>query len=234
MACPIVNYGIPLDGAKELNFNTGRELFRCGTGCVTMFITNVTLDYGIKFLKCGSITDALIGTNAACMQSAQVNWKDQSVVNWEAKQGVNSGMTSGTVITRAADCAGEGSSIYTHTEGQLSGRVQANIASLNSVQELLRDTVLAKNDAVGGGDSSQLEWIFSDISTQASATDWQGGSISYMGFGTAGVGDTSYNFSFNWQNGRAEVTNGTMYYDEDPDPKGLQEIVIYLLGVVGF
>lgn len=234
MACPIVSYGIPLDGAKELNFNTGRELFRCGTGCVTMFITNVTIEFGIKFVKCGTITDALIGGNAACMQSAQVSWRDQSVVNWEAKTNVNSGMPSGTVITRAADCAGEGASIYTHTEGQLSGRVQANIASLNSVQADIKAMVLAKNNTVGGGDASLLEWIFSDISTQSSATDWQGGSISYLGFGTAGPGDTSYNFSFNWQNGRGEVTNSTSYYDQNPTPEPLQDVVAAMLALVGF
>jgi len=234
MAGPVVSYGFALDGAKDLNLNSGRELFRCGLGCVNMFITNVTLDYGIKFIKCGTIADALVGGNAACMQSAQVGWRDQSVVNWEAKEGVNSGMSAGTVITRAADCAGEGASIYTHTEGQLSGRCQANIATLNSVQAAVMSTVLAKNDLVGGGISGDLDWIFSDISTQASATDWQGGSVTYIGFGTAGVGDTSYNFSFNWQNGKAEVTNGTMYYDESVAPDSLESVVASMLTTVGF
>jgi hypothetical protein len=233
MACPIVNYGIPSGGAKELSFNTGRELFRCGRGCATMFITNVTLDFGLKTIACGTITDALIGSDV-CMQSGQVNWKDQSVVNWQGKDGVNSGMASGTVITVAADCAGEGASIYTHTEGQASGKCQANIDVLNSNYQNVIDLILAKCQLVGNGATGDLDWIFSDISSQTSATDWQSGSITFMGFGTAGVGDTSYNFSFNWQNGRSEVTNGQLYYDMDPVPKPLGDIVQTLLVTAGF
>ena len=233
MACPVVNYGIPSGGAKELIFNTGRELFRCGRGCATIFITNVNLDMGIKTIACGTITDALIGSDV-CMQSGQVNWKDQSVVNWQGKDGVNSGMPSGTVITVAADCAGEGASIYTHTEGQASGKCQANIDVLNANYQQVINLILAKCQLVGGGATGDLDWIFSDISSQTSATDWQSGSITFMGFGTAGVGDTSYNFSFNWQNGRSEVTHGRLYYDMDTTAKPLADIVQELLVTAGF
>jgi len=233
MTCPTVNYGIPTGGAKELSFNTGRELFRCGHGCATMFITNVTLDYGIKTIGCGTISDALIGSDV-CLQSGQVNWKDQSVVNWVAKTGVNSGMPAGTVITVATDCAGEGASIYTYTEGQASGKCQANIDKLNTNYQAVMALLLNKCQNVGGGLTGNLDWIFSDITSQTSATDWQGGSITFLGFGTAGLGDTSYNFSFNWQNGRAEMTNGHLYYDMDPTPSLLNNIVQELLTSVGF
>lgn len=240
MACPSISYGIPLDGAKDLSFNSGRELFRCGTDCVTMFITNVSLELSTRFIKCGTITDAHVsaGGGDACMQSAQVNWRDQSVVNWEAKTGVHSGLENGTVITRAADCAGEGYSVYTHSEGQVSGRCNANICDFaeNTFTEAVKDAVLNKVNTVDSGNkTSELEWIFSDVATQSSATDWQGGTVSYLGFGVMpSGGDRTYNFSFNWQNGRSEMAEGTMTYDEDPNPELLSNIIGDMLTKSGF
>ena len=83
-----------------------------------------------------------------CLQSANLSWKDQAVVNWEAKENVTSALEAGTVITRAVACGGADSAIYTHTEGQLSARVQANVTDITAVRDQLRDAVLNKNSSV--------------------------------------------------------------------------------------
>ena len=232
--CPAIPYGIPSAGATDLNFNSGRELFRCGDNCVKMFITNVTLERNTKFIHCGSISDAHVqeAGRHACMQSAQLNWRGQSVVNWEAKENVTSDLANGTVITVATDCAGSGASVYTHTEGQISGKCQANIDELTCLYDLVAQSVLDKCDSIDPStDRDNLEWIFSDINNQSSATDWQSGSITYLGFGVDATHvDRTYNFSFNWQNGKSEVSKGVLEYDAETTPSLMSDVVSTMLG----
>jgi hypothetical protein len=232
MACPTIAYGIPRTGATDLNFNSGRELFRCGigeTGCITMFITNVTLESSLVKIHCGTIADSRQGD--VCLQSGNLNWKDQAVVNWEAKEGVTSDLPAGTVITRATPCGSGDLSIYTHTEGQLSAKVQANVCDITSQRAQIMQAVLDKNlDVAGDTVSNELDWVLSDISINASATDWQGGNVSYQGFGSrTGGSNQTYRFNFNWQTGKAESALGSVQYDESATPALMEVIVDQML-----
>lgn len=238
MACPIINYGIPESGATEYNINTGRELFRCGVpedgqpiedACVKLFITNVMLEASTVKSTCGTIDGAI--ADQVCMQSANVNWKDQAVINWIAKDGVDTTLPNGTVITRADDCAGSGSVIYTHTEGQISARVLANFTELNASRDAIILQAEAKLidvavDTTGSTVIADLEWILSDLGVNVSVTDWQGGTVTYQGFGTRALGtNESYRLNFNWQNGRGEESMGTTFYDESVNTALLGDIV---------
>jgi hypothetical protein len=201
-----------------------------------MFITNVTLEHSKVYIGCGSISDARQGD--VCMQSANVTWKDQAVVNWEAKEGVTSALPAGTVITRAVACGSGDATIYTHSEGQLGCKVQANVCDITDSRDAIRDAVIAKvlsvcstNAAVTEDDVvNELDWVLSDISIQASATEWQGGNVSYSGFGSrTGGSNKSFRWNFNWSNGRAEYGVGDTTYDDSATPASMSVVVDAML-----
>jgi|GEM_PF-4254333 len=233
MACPIVNYGIPSDGATEYNINTGRELFRCGLDCVKLFITNVSLDKNTVLYICGDIADAHTGD--VCMQSASANWKDQNIVNWIAKDGVTTALESGYVITLAGECSGASAATYTHTEGQINARVVANFEDINNSRDQIINTARTKLTTVGTAHPendvlNQLQWVLSDINVNVSPTDWQSGSVSYQGFGSRANGErTNYRINFSWQNGRGEEAYGQTHYDTTTTPNELGVIVDNLI-----
>ena len=229
MACPTINYGVPSDGATEYNLNSGRELFRCGIECIKMFITNVSGERNTVKFGCADISDAQAGD--VCMQSANATSRDQGVVNWIAKDGVTSALPNGYVINRADDCIGGQAVIYTHTEGNLSARVLANIESIAPNKELIKDRALNKLCSVIPEFCSELEWILSDLGVNVSPTDWQGGTVTYQGFGTSGNGYTTRRANFNWQNGRMEYATGTLTYDTTATPAPLEDIANTVLGI---
>lgn len=103
MACPVINYGIPEEGATEYNVNSGREIFRCGLSCIKLYITNVSVEKSRVKYVCGNVNDADIG-NFGCLESFTINYRDRDLANWIAKNNANSGLPNGYVITRIAPC----------------------------------------------------------------------------------------------------------------------------------
>ena len=234
-SCPIVSFGVPKSGAPEYNLNSGRELFRCGTECVKMYITNVSGESSTITYSCASIDDANIN-GEVCLRSAQVSARDQGIVNWIAKENVDSSLEVGSVITKADTCLGGDASIYTHTEGNLSVRVTATVSYVNQDKEQIKNTALNKFDDYF---RTGLQWILSDVGTNVGPTDWQGGTVTYQGFGgekipssltggPAGVGTARE--SFNWENGRLEKTFGYLTYD-DTDNTDIGFVINQVLGL---
>ena len=231
MACPTVRYGVPSSGATEYNLNTGRELFRCGLDCVKMFLTNVSGEQTLVKYSCADISDALVN-DQICMQSANISARDQGVVNWIAKENVDSSLPNGSVINKAENCAGqsETGSIYTHTEGSLNARVVTNIENIAPNREAIKDRILSKFSDATEFVQLNMEWILSDLGVNVSPTDWQGGSVTYQGFSTHGPGTQTIRGNFNWQNGRREYGVGTLTYDMS-DETSIETIVSTVLGI---
>ena len=226
--CPSVPFGIPEGGATEYDINTGRELFRCGDSCVKMYLTNVSGERRIVKIGCGSISDAVVNNGAMCLQSANVNYRGQAIVNWGAKPNVTSSLESGSVITRVMPCGTNEGIIYTHTEGNLSIRVLSPVANLTdkTSSDAAKNTALAKfNDAT----ANAMKWILSDIGVNVSPTDWQGGTVTYMGFKDGGDNRT-FRGTFNWQNGRMETGEGTLTYDNTDDTTP-ENVFAHVLGI---
>jgi len=230
MACPVIKYGIPSGGAPEYNVNSGRELFRCAD-CVRLYVTNVSIEKSIVRYSCGDILDANTGSNA-CLISANANIRDRNVINWTAKDNVDSSLPNGYVITRIdSSCAG-GGIVYTHTEGNISIRAYANIEDVDpAFAEALLDKAKAKLVQFLE-EVELLDYYLSDINTNASPTDWQSMSATFSGIGSEKVdesGTGSARVSFNWNNGRAEISKGTAVYDDTAEPQPLPTIIQYLI-----
>jgi len=230
--CPTIKYGVPSSGAPEYNVNSGRELFRCGE-CVKLYVTNVSLEKSVVRYSCGSISDAIVGNGSACLISANANIRDRNVINWVAKDNVDSSLPNGAVITRIGNCAGGSGIVYTHTEGSINVRAYANIEDINvdSAQVIID---AAKEKLVKYLDEiNLLDYYLSDLNTNASPTDWQSMSATYSGIGSTRIDDSGTGVarvSFNWNNGRVEISKGTSIYDDSPTPKTLPEIIQELLG----
>jgi len=241
MACPTIKYGIPTGGATQYNVNSGRELFRCGIGCVKMYITNVSLDKSTVYYVCGDITDANVEANGktACLQSMNITWRERNVVNWIAKDNVDTTLDDGFVITMVGDCNDLQGVIYTHTEGTMNVRAFVNVEDFDTnLANALKNAVLNKVSQIATQTAdanivSQLTWILSDLSNDVSPTDWQRGSVSYQGFGVIpnSDGTRSYRINFNWNNGRGEEASTTTVYDRDPTPQFLENIITNLIAL---
>lgn len=229
MGCPEVDYGIPTDGATEYSVSSGRELFQCGADCVKMYIVNVSVETSTVTMSCADINDAV--TADVCLRSGNVSLQDQNIVNWIAKDGVSTDLDNGYVINRAADCGSGGdTAIYTHTDGQLAARVTAKIDQVVSGRDNIKEAVKNKIADVCKGQVEEMinvvDFIFSDVNTDASPTDWQGGGVTYQAFGQADNGGTrTARGSFNWQNGQAECREGEIEYDETSSPQDLGSII---------
>jgi len=228
-ACPVVDYGIPETGATEYSVSSGRELFQCGNSCVKLFIVNLTVETTTVTISCGSIDQAVQGD--ICLRSANVGLQDQAIVNWVAKDDVDTNTEVGYVINRAKPCGGGESTIYTHTDGQMSIRVTANIDSIISERDNLESLASGKLAEVCTGQVATMigvvDFIFSDTSTDASPTDWQGGGLTFQAFGTdEGAGGTrTARANFNWQNGQAECRDGSLEYDETATPQDVGALI---------
>ena len=237
MACPTIKYGVPDTGATELSINSGRELFRCGTACVKMFITNVSLEKNTVFFLCGTVADA--GFDDFCLQNFNINWRDRTVVNFIAKENVDSSLENGTVITRVGECQGDDGVVYTHTEGQISFRALANLEDITiQLSDDILQAVIGKYlTVVSPSTYSQvttddLEAILSDLSNNVGVTEFQGMSGTYLLFGVRTPEPTeeqSYRFSFNYNNGRGEERQGRIIYDGDNTPQPLATIISTLI-----
>jgi len=230
--CPVIKFGVDADGANEYSVQSGRELFRCGSGgtdcCIKMFITNVVIERNhVKYI-CGQVSDALLPDEGICIQSINASWKDKTIVNWIGVGNGNSqadtSWNNGSVITtRNEECGVP----YTHTEGTISAKAQFNISGWNVTKaDALR--VKAKHKIVNGLPTldaegvafiadTNTEIIFSDISTNISQTDWQGGGCTYQLFGFRGGRadddpEMGYKMSFNYQNGQGESAISTSLY----------------------
>jgi len=229
--CPVIKYGIPASGAPEFNVNSGRELFRCGE-CVKLYVTNVSVEKTIIKYDCGSVTDAIVASGKACLQSANANLRDRNVINWIAKDNVDSSLPNGTVITRIGECEGSNGIVYTHTEGSISVRAYANIEDIDintaeTILEAAKQKLLKYLE-----DIDKLDYYLSDLNTNVSPTDWQSMSATFSGIGSEKIDDSGTGVarvSFNWNNGRVEVSRGTSVYDSDPQPKPLPEIIQELI-----
>lgn len=245
--CPVIPYGIPATGAIEYSLQSGRELFRCGRGCIKMFITNVMVENTLIKFTCDEINDASDIDNV-CLQSLNGNWKDKMVINWIGKEGATTEQPSGTVINRVSDCtptngiAGSNGKIYTHTEGTVGVKAQFNISLWETGAQANADAIILKavqkldNIAEAMGITSRLasfDRILSDISTNVSQTDWQGGGCNYQLFMTRAAdasNENGFRISFNYQNGQAEVGRSCTVYDEEPNVAMLTTVIANLLG----
>jgi hypothetical protein len=228
--CPVIKYGIPSEGAPEYNVNSGREIFRCAD-CVRLYITNVSLEKSIVRYSCGDIMDANTG-QGACLQSANASARDRNVINWIAKDNVDTSLPNGYVITRVGDCEGNSGIVYTHTEGSISVRAYANIEDIDvSTAEAIVSKAKEKL-ANYLDDVNKLDYFLSDLNVNASPTDWQSTSITFQGIGSEKIDDSgtgTFRVNFNWNNGRVQISKGSSTYDTSPEPKLLSEIIASLL-----
>jgi hypothetical protein len=225
--CPNINFGIPESGATEFSFQSGREILRCGAGeCVQLYITNVTLECSLVVHSCNAITGAIQGE--VCMQSVQGQWRDQNIVNWIAKDGVNSSLADGSVITRAY-CAGTGeNSIFTHTEGSLSIRVLCNSSGLAGSAYSAKSAGLTKLTDTKLTDD--MTWILSDVAVNVSPTTWQAGTITFQGFTKTMSTKKTYRGNFSYENGRIEEAHGELFYDDTSAPALMDSVITSMLG----
>ena len=207
-----IPYGIDAAGAKSVSFSSGREMFRCGA-YVRVYITNVTVDTGTTTISC--VTPNVTSADV-CPVSIQGTYKDQMSVNWNAKSGADSGMDSGAVLNKAVACGTGGAHIYTHTEGQVSVRVQCALSVLATAQTAF-DAAKDAMFPLPALTAAITDWILADISIQASVNDWQGGSLTLSGISSSGGSGASYKGSYNFQSGIKEVTEGIVKYDESDD-----------------
>ena len=227
MGCPNVEYGISSGGATEYSASSGRELFQCGTNCVKLYIVNISVETVQVNITCESITDA--GAGDVCMRSGSMSLQNQGVVNWIAKNGVTTGVPSGNAINMAGSCAGGDAFTYTHTDGQASGRVTANIGNIVSNE----GTILSRiRDHCGCAEDTTASALFflSDASTDVGPTEWQGGSITFQGFGEGGGGTNTGRANFNWQNGIKECRQGSVEYDSTGAPAPAGTIIKGMMG----
>ncbi|MCX8074348.1 MAG: hypothetical protein N2749_02020, partial [Clostridia bacterium] len=145
MSCPAnIPFGMANGRGFNYNINSNREVFRCGFNCVKIFITNVSLDKGEITVECLSdlsIVDTLTQQLGGCPDTISGNSRDRAMANWCGKNGANSGLPSGSVLT-TLDCqCGSYSLIITHTEGSASvrGRGQANLNTAKTAFPMIKD-----------------------------------------------------------------------------------------------
>ena len=228
MGCPSgIQYGIAGGGATEYSCSSGRELFQCGSDCVKLFIVNVSVETVNVEVSCQDISDA--GLGEVCLRSGSISLQQQGVVNWIAKNGVTSGAENGTVINMAGSCGGGGNYIYTHTDGQLSARVTANISDVVSQREAIKGAV----DTKCGGCVSHcgtVTYVLSDASTDVGPSEWQGGSVTFQAFGTGANGTNTARSNFNWQNGTLECRKGSVEYDSTNTPTLVDAVITGMIG----
>jgi len=227
MGCPEVNYGISSGGATEYSTSSGRELFQCGNSCVRLFIVNVSVETVNVKVDCDDISDA--GTGTVCLRSGSMSLQSQGVVNWIAKDSVTSSLDNGSVINRAGACSGGDPFTYTHTDGQLSARVTANIKSIVDSSEEIMGAVESKCGCAKNGPGN-AEFFMSDASTDVGPSEWQGGSITFQGFGKSGGGTETGRANFNWQNGIRECRNGSVEYDESSAAVRVDALIKGMIG----
>ena len=247
MSCPTIKYGAPSTGASEYSTNSGRELFRCGTECVKMFITNVTLEKNTVKFVCGDIADAKPSGLEACLQTLNGTWRDRTIANWIAKDDATSAVENGYVINRVGKCSAGGYGAggtgtnkdgltYTHTEGQISFRALLNIQDFTpAMADTLKTFTLAKFASIAKFADEDtilqnLTWIFSDINNTVSQTDWQSGGGTFQGFGTRTFdGERTYSVNFNYNNGQGEEKAGHIWYDDSQNVSHMMTVVQMLL-----
>ena len=225
--CPIVPYGVPAGGAPEYNINSGRELFRCGIGegsCVKIYITNVSLEKSIVKYNCK------IGNNANqgdyCLENITYNERVRKQIMWEAKDGVNSSLPNGTVITRVGHCSNNEGVIPLYTEAtiRVKSLLDINLLDTNLANSMVNTALENISHHLNG------EWILQDISTNVSPTDWQSANVTFMML-TEQIPNNhdTYRETINLTNGRVNVSEGKEYYDDTNTPSSLAEVVQYLL-----
>ena len=227
MSCPDVHYGIPSGGATEYSTSSGRELFQCGTDCVRLFIVNISVETVNVQITCESIDDAGIGS--VCMRSGSMSLQNQGVVNWIAKSGVTSNSPNGSAINMAGSCAGGEAFTYTHTDGQMSGRVTANIENIVTNAGNIESAIMA-HCGCAQDTTTSAEFFLSDASTNVGPTEWQGGSVTFQGFGEGGSGTNTGRCNFNWQNGTKECRAGSVAYDQT---SGVAPAASIIRGMIG-
>jgi hypothetical protein len=225
MGCPTVPYGIPKDGAPEYNVNSGRELFRCGmgnNGCIKLYITNVSVENST--VKYGCRTGNSVGSDY-CIENVNYNERVRKQVQWVAKDGVNSSLPNGTVITRVGECDGGEGIIPLYTEATVRVRVLMDITQLtpNSAQSIIDDALNNVSNNISG------DWVLQDLGTSASPTDWQTANITFMAMSNVIPSYDSYRESINLTNGRVQYATGHVRYDDTNDPVDLASIVSQLL-----
>lgn len=226
---PAIPYGIGTEGAASVGFSSGREMFRCGS-YVRVYITNVTADVGTTTIGCEAPSD--IGTGNVCIVSAQGNYRDQMAVNWGAKNGASSDLPNGSVINKVMACGTGDSKVYTHTEGQVSVRIQCPITVLATPEDAQAAALSALVKLTGISEGIPNDgWVVSDISVQASPNDWQGGNVSLAGISSTGSNAKarSYKVSYNYQNGMKEMTDGELKYDTG-DTQAMISVIKELYG----
>ena len=220
-SCPKVDYGIGSGGAYEYNINSGRELFRCGSGCVKIFIVNVTCEKTlVKVNACGNLK---AGDQDYCIQNVNGNARKNFVVNWEAKNGANSGWDNGSVLNKVASCNNTPAKIFTHIEANMSARCYINTSKIDSK----KDTIVNQaKQMLGSPFSNYSDWIMNDVGITVSPNDWQSATLSFLDFEMSEnkLSSDGYRASFNNMNGMSETGTTTILYDES-DTRDFKQII---------
>jgi len=233
MVCPRIKYGIPEDGGYEYAIDSGREIFQALPDCVKVYVTNVALEKTKLKPICGTVADQT--TQKFVLESFNLNWRDRVQPNWYAKDGVDSSLPNGYVITRIHQCGDVPAIIYIYTDGRMSVSTLGNIEDVNidSANEL-KQKILNKLGSIASNDDYQdLDIIINDLGTNLNPTDWQGLRFTYELFGRRENGqdgkDENYRINFNWRNGRGEERLGKRVYDDTPNPQPLPDLIDDLL-----
>lgn len=216
MSCPSnIPFGMENGRGFNYNFNSGREVFRCGFNCVKIFITNVSVDKGEIIIECFndlSVVDNLTQQLNACPDTISGNARDRAMANWCGKRGANSGLPSGSVLT-TLDCGCSSYSlIITHTEGGASVRGRGH-PNLNNARNLFPQIQTILNLQLVN------EGVLTGFDLSPSPTEWLSFGLEYSSWkAQSKVGLPQFeNSSLNFNNMQLRRTIGITHYDDTQD-----------------
>ena len=232
MACPHVPFGIP-DGAKEVNLNTGREMFRCGD-CLKVFISNVTMEISCLTPGCKSpteVADIVTPTGVdACVYNVNGRWRDRTNVVWKGKNGADAySLSDGQVLTCLDTTCG---SVYLYTEKTVTVRVYASVNDITANPNNLRAcvdagaTLLDMLGTLPHGVNWTGSFAVTDVSVNLSRNDWQSLNITGTEIFQRNIHDHDYAGQANWNNnnGLSEIRETTIVYDDNCEEKQLENV----------
>ena len=236
MACPAVPFGIP-EGAKEINLNTGREMFRCGD-CLKVFISNVTMEISCLTPGCKSPAEVasivMCANGNGCVYNVTGRWRDRTNVVWKGKDNATaSTLNNGQVLTCLDNTCG---SVYLYSEKTVTVRVYADVATINQDAGNLVDCVNSGAELLDSlgfnphGVSWQGNFAVTDVGVNLSRNDWQSMNITgteiFQRDPSAIVPAQDYAGQANWNNnnGLSEIRETTTVYDDDCTQHQLENI----------
>lgn len=227
MACPVVPFGMENGRGFSYNINSGREIFRCGTKCIKIYIRDVSLEKSEILIDC--IDPNLDPTDifqSACVDTVSGNVRERVITNWCGKPGASTALPNGSVLTTIRCRCLDSSLIKTHAEGSISVRGKGQ-PDVNEAKNKTLDFISMLGLTLAN------EGVLTDYSLEPSPADWLSFSVGYSVWKT--VASTTGNplsetVNLNFNNMQKRRTTGITYYDDTNDTD-FANIITYLLGL---